>query len=55
MGFHQDGRHGKWVVEVGERGLRKLRAGVEQGLGSGFDLLLLRIARMIRPGEVIVD
>ena len=36
VGFDQCGRHGKRVVEIGERALRELRAGIQHGLGGGF-------------------
>jgi hypothetical protein len=36
VGFDQYGRHGERVVEVGKRALRKLRAGIQNGLGGGF-------------------
>ncbi len=31
MGFDQDGRHGERVVEVDERALRELGAGIQHG------------------------
>jgi hypothetical protein len=68
VGFDQCGRHGERIVEVGERTLRELRAGIQHGLGGGFDLpLSLRCAPpspaggrglgrgKFRPREVVVD
>jgi len=47
-------RHGQRVVEVGQRGGGKKGAGVEHGLGSGFDGGTLVVAG-VGPGEVVVN
>ena len=54
MGFDQRGRHRERVVEVGQRALRKLRAGIQHGLRGILDFLALRVAGFVRPREVVV-
>ena len=58
VGFDEARWHGERVVEVGQGGhpiRRQLEsAGVEDGLGGGFDGGLLRVGRR-GPGEVVID
>ena len=52
--LHQCGRHGERVVEIGERTLRELCAGIQHGLGGFLDLAVLRVAALW-PRKVVVD
>ena len=54
VGCYQLGRHGEWVVEVGQAAVRVLGAGIQNSLGQLRDLLLLRL-RAFRLGEVVVE
>ena len=54
VGAAQVGRHGRGVVEVGQRAVRILGAGVKDGLGRGFDLRPVSV-RGRGPGEIVVD
>lgn len=54
MGFAKLWRHGGFVVEVGETGVRVKDAGVKNGLGGLLDFGFLGVGGR-RPGEVVVD
>ena len=54
MRAHQFRRRGQRVVQIGQRGIGRLRAGVEHGLRGGFDGLALCVSEF-RPREVVLD
>ena len=47
--------HGEQIVQVGPRGLRKLRPRIEHALGGGLDGGALLVGGRLGPGEVVVD
>jgi hypothetical protein len=55
MGFQQYGRHGERVIKVGKRRIRKLRPGIQYGLGFCFNCLFVVLTGVFRPGEVVVN
>lgn len=54
VGAEQIGRHGERIVEIGQARARMRGAGIEHGLGCGFDGDALLVGGF-GPGEVVVN
>ena len=52
MGAAQIGRHEVRIVEIGQRGFRVRRAGVQNGLSEGFQFREVGVSRRRREGIV---